>query len=68
MGGARDRFADISIDAVMQVAEKRGDSMLADVDNIQITKKEGKSLLETELIKGIVVGCLMTGFVWRASY
>ncbi len=55
MGGARDHFADVSIDAVMQVTEKRGNEMLADIDNIQITKKVGKSLLETELIKGIIV-------------
>lgn len=55
MGPARDRFAEISIDAIMQVAEERGKEKLADVDNIQITKKEGKSLDETELIKGIIV-------------
>jgi len=55
MGGARDHFADIAIEAVQQVMEKRGDSMYADIDNIQLVKKEGKSMLDTELIRGIIV-------------
>jgi archaeal chaperonin len=55
LGGAREHFADIAIDAVRLVMEKRGDSMYADIDNIQIIKKEGKSLLDTSLIKGIIV-------------
>jgi thermosome len=55
LGGAREHFADIAIEAVQQVMEKRGDSMYADIDNIQLIKKEGKSLLDTELIRGIIV-------------
>jgi len=55
LGGAREHFADIAIQAVQQVAEKRGDSMYADIDNVQLVKKEGKSLLDTELIKGVIV-------------
>jgi len=55
LGGAREHFADIAIEAVQQVKEKRGDSWYADIDNIQLVKKEGKSLLDTELIRGIIV-------------
>ena len=55
LGGAREHFADIAIEAVRLVMEKRGDSMYADIDNIQLIKKEGKSLLDTSLIKGIIV-------------
>lgn len=55
LGAAREHFADIAIEAVRLVMEKRGDSMYADIDNIQIIKKEGKSLLDTSLIKGIIV-------------
>lgn len=29
--------------------------MYADIDNVQLVKKEGKSLLDTELIKGVIV-------------
>ena len=55
LGGAREHFADIAIEAVQQVKEKRGDSWYADIDNIQLVKKEGKSLLDTELVRGIIV-------------
>jgi thermosome len=55
LGGAREHFADIAIEAVQQVKEKRGDAWYADIDNIQLVKKEGKSLLDTELIRGIIV-------------
>jgi thermosome len=55
VGTAREHFADIAIEAVKQVSEKRGEQTVADVDNIQIIKKEGKSLLETELVRGIIL-------------
>jgi len=55
VGSARETFADIAIDAVKQIAEKRGDRWIADIDNIQITKKEGKSLFDSQLIKGIII-------------
>jgi len=55
VGSAREHLAEIAIDAVKQVAEVRGDKTIADIDNIQIIKKTGKSLLETQLIKGIIV-------------
>ncbi|KPV63665.1 MAG: Thermosome subunit beta [Candidatus Bathyarchaeota archaeon BA2] len=55
VGAARDHFAEIAIDAVKQIVEQRGERRVADIDNIQIVKKEGKSLLDTELVKGIIV-------------
>jgi thermosome len=55
VGGAKKRFAEIAIDAVKQIAEKRGDKMIADIDNIQLVKKTGKSLLESQLISGIII-------------
>jgi thermosome len=55
VGGAREHFAEIAIDAVKQIAEKRGDKMIADIDNIQLVKKPGKSLIETQLVRGIIV-------------
>jgi thermosome len=51
----RDHLAEVVVDAVKQIVEKRGSETIADVDNIQIVKKEGKSLKETEMIKGIIV-------------
>jgi thermosome len=55
LGGAREHFADIAVAAILQVMEKRGDSWNADIDNIQLVKKEGKSMLDTELVKGVIV-------------
>lgn len=55
VGAARETFADISIDAVKMITEKRGDKLVADIDNIQIIKKEGKSLYDSQLVKGIIV-------------
>jgi thermosome len=55
VGSAKDHLAEISIDAVKQIAEKRGDETIADIDNIQLIKKTGKSLLETQLIQGIII-------------
>ncbi len=55
VGAAREHLAEIAIDSVKQIAEQRGDKKLADIDNIQLVKKTGKSLLETQLVKGIIV-------------
>jgi thermosome len=55
VGTARDHLAEIAIDAVKQIAEQRGDRKIADIDQVQITKKEGKSLYDTQLIKGIII-------------
>lgn len=55
VGLARDHLAEIAIDAVKQIAEQRGEKNVADIDNIQIIKKEGKSLYDTQLIKGVII-------------
>jgi thermosome len=55
IGTAKEHFAEIAIDAVKQIAEKRGDRWIADIDNVQIIKKEGKSLHDTELVGGIIL-------------
>jgi len=55
VGPAKEHLADIAIDAVRKVAEKRGDKWVADIDNIQVTKKTGKSLLESQLVQGLVI-------------
>jgi len=55
IGTAREHFAEIAVNAVNQISEKRGDKWIADIDNVQIMKKEGESLRETKLIKGIIL-------------
>jgi len=51
----RDHLSKIAIDAIRQIVEKRDGTVIADVDNVQIVKKEGKSLGETELINGLII-------------
>jgi thermosome len=55
VGTAKEHLSDIAIDAVLQIVEKRGDRMVADIDNVQLMKKTGKSLFETQLIRGVIV-------------
>ena len=55
VGTAREHFAEIAMDAVLQIVEDRGDKKVADIDNIQVIKKTGKSLFESELVKGIII-------------
>lgn len=55
IGPAKEHFAEIAIDAVRRVAEQRGDKWVADIDNIQVTKKTGKSLFESQLVQGLVI-------------
>jgi len=51
----RDHLSSVVIDAIKQIIEKRNGDVIADVDNVQIVKKEGQSLNETALVKGIIV-------------
>src|SRR3989441_1648382 len=54
--GHRDHLADICVKAVSMVAEQRADgSYYVDDDDIQITKKQGGSIADTELVEGVIV-------------
>ena len=55
VGAAREHLAEIAIDAVKQIVEERGGKRVADIDNIQIIKKEGKSIFDTQLVNGIII-------------
>jgi len=55
VGPAKEHLAEIAIDAVKQIVEQRGKRRVADIDNIQMVKKEGKSLFESQLIKGLII-------------
>jgi thermosome len=55
VSGTKEHFAKIAVDAVSAIAEKRGDKLRADIDLINIIKKQGKSLIETELVNGMII-------------
>jgi thermosome len=52
---AGEMLSDISVKAVKAVAEKRGTRFVVDVDNIQVVKKQGGSINDTELIEGVIL-------------
>ncbi len=55
VGAAKEHLAEIAIDAVRQITDRRGDKNVADIDQIQIIKKEGKSLFDTQLVRGMII-------------
>ncbi|MEM4704059.1 MAG: thermosome subunit beta [Candidatus Bathyarchaeia archaeon] len=52
---AKEHFAKLAVEAVKQVAEEVDGKLKADIDLIKVLKKHGKSLEETELVKGMVL-------------
>ncbi|MHA1503589.1 MAG: thermosome subunit alpha [Candidatus Heimdallarchaeota archaeon] len=48
-------LADLIIEAALQVTVVENGKKVCDIDNIKIEKKQGESMKETELIKGIVL-------------
>jgi len=54
--GHKEHLADVSVKAVTTVAELRADgSYIVDDDDIQVVKKQGGSIADTELVDGIIV-------------
>ncbi|MCG2892652.1 MAG: TCP-1/cpn60 chaperonin family protein [Vulcanisaeta sp.] len=51
----KDYFAELAVKAMLQVAENRDGRWIADLDNVQIVKKHGGSLEDTQLVYGIVI-------------
>ena len=52
---AKEHLAKIAVKAVKQIAEKTDDKLFADIDQIQIIKKKGGGLLDTELVYGMII-------------
>jgi len=52
---ARDYLAELAVDAVLSVVEERDGKRVVDLDNIKREKKEGGSLFDTKLVRGIVI-------------
>jgi thermosome len=51
----REYLADLSVKAILQVAEKEDGKYKVDVDDVKVEKKPGESLRDTKLINGIVL-------------
>jgi thermosome len=55
VSGAKDYLAKLAVDAALLVKETRDGKTKVDVDLVKVLKKHGKSLEETELVRGIVI-------------
>ncbi|MCI4319694.1 MAG: TCP-1/cpn60 chaperonin family protein [Thermoplasmata archaeon] len=53
--GSREELAKVAVEAVTKITEKRGDRIVADVDQIKVEKRHGGTIHDTSLIDGIVV-------------
>jgi thermosome len=51
----RQQLAELSVDAIMYVAQKVGNGYRVDLDDIMVEKKTGESVASTRLIKGLVL-------------
>jgi len=51
----REHLAELTVTAILCVAEKVGEEYRVDLDDIMVEKKPGESITETKIIKGIVL-------------
>ncbi|HTT73827.1 MAG TPA: thermosome subunit beta [Thermoplasmata archaeon] len=51
----RDQLGEIAVKAVTAVAEKKTEGYYVDLDNIQVVKKQGGAMTDTQLIEGVIV-------------
>ncbi len=52
---AREKLANIAVDAVLKIIETEGGKKVVDAENIKIEKKEGGGIDDSELIGGLVI-------------
>ena len=55
IGDAKGYLADLAVRAILSVAEEVAGERRADVDNVQVEKKHGGAITDTELVDGIVL-------------
>ena len=52
---AKEHFAKLAVEAVKLVTEEIGGKLKADIGMVKVIKEQGKSLEETELVRGMVI-------------
>lgn len=53
--GAKELLANIAIDAILKIVEKRDKRNYIDLDLIQVMKKEGEQLQDTKIVDGVII-------------
>ncbi len=52
---AAEELANLVVEAIVQVADEENGAISVDIDNVKVEKKQGGSLHESELVKGLVI-------------
>lgn len=52
---AKDYLGPIAVDAVLQITEETDSELVSDIDHIKVEKKEGGSIQDTILVRGVIV-------------
>ncbi len=55
MAGEKELLAGVCVDACLDITDQRDGKAVCDIKQIQIIKKEGKSISETKMVAGIIV-------------
>ncbi|MEM4576810.1 MAG: thermosome subunit beta [Candidatus Nezhaarchaeales archaeon] len=55
VSAARDYLADLAVKAIKQIVEERDGKFVADVEQVQLVKRQGGSITDTKLIQGVIV-------------
>jgi len=55
VSGEKEKLAKVTVDAVTNIQEKIDGKIFVDLDNIQIQKKQGGGIANTEIIEGIIL-------------
>jgi thermosome len=55
VAGNKEELSDIVVSAILHVAQREGDRMKADLDDIMVEKQPGESLSDTKLVEGVII-------------
>ncbi len=55
VGNSSPILSDVTVKAIKAIAQKKGDRWVADLDNINVQKKEGESIEDTRIINGMLL-------------
>ena len=55
VAAVREYLAELAVKAVKQIAEKRGEEYVADIDYVQLIKKKGGAFRDTQLVYGVII-------------
>jgi thermosome len=55
VAGNKEELSDIAVSAVLHVAQREGDHLKVDLDDIMVEKQPGESLTDTKLIEGVII-------------